>query len=239
MGKPRNRGAEPRPVPLVMEFLLDETGSMANCKQATIVGFNDFLTEQRAQQGLCLMTLTKFDTAGIRTPFVDIDVKMAPDLNSRTFCPGAGTNLRDALINRIHAVQERVAAWDQRPNVLFIAMTDGDDNASRASADQVASLVRRMSDGWTFVYLGADQNALAIGQQLGFAPSNCRSFARSDMHRTMREVSAATSAYRAERAVAVSSSTDFFAAASDGDGGRWRDQHHRALHTNADFFRGR
>lgn len=214
MGKSRKRGAESRPVPTVIEFLLDETGSMASCKQETICGFNEFLSEQRGQAGLCLMTLTKFDTAGIRTPFVDLDVRLAPNLSNATFCPGESTNLRDALIARINAVRERVSSWDVKPNILFLAMTDGQDNASKSGEGEVAELVRRMGEGWTFVYLGADQNAVAVGNRLGFPEGNCRSFARQHIHTTMKTVSAATTAYRAVRASgsAASVDTDFFAA---------------------------
>lgn len=208
--------AQPQqPLPTVIEFLLDETGSMDSVKAPTIGGFNDFLREQRSNPGLALLTLTKFDTTGLKTPFVDIDVKVAPELTWNTFNPGSSTNLHDAIVERSVALAERLSSWQTKPHVLFIVMTDGMDNASRRTADHVReNVIYNMERGWTYAYLGADQNALMIAQRLGFPEGNVKSFASAEMQKTFHDVSKATTAYRSARAMATDTftSTDYFSA---------------------------
>ncbi len=189
-------------VPTVIEFLLDETGSMASCKQATIAGFNDFLAEQQNQAGQCLFSLTKFDTNGQRTPYVDLDVNMVPSMNPNWFIPGSSTNLRDTIGTRISSLRERLKSWTVKPNVLVVVMTDGGDNASISYSEDMIrqALAQHMETNWSFVYLGADQAANMIATRLGFPEGNIKSFASSRMRETMQDLSTATTAYRAARA---------------------------------------
>jgi hypothetical protein len=203
--------------PTIIEFLLDETGSMGSCKNSTVAGFNDFLTEQQAQSGSCLLSLTKFDTGGQKTPYVDIDVRMVPGMIDDWFIPGGGTNLRDTIGARLASLKQRLETWSVKPNVLFVVMTDGDDNASREFSEPVikAALKSYMQEGWTFVYLGADQDALEVANRLGFPDGNIKSFASSKMRETMQGLAKATTAYRATRSAtkAADADTDFFNAA--------------------------
>jgi hypothetical protein len=204
----------PCAAPTIIEFLLDETGSMSSCKEATVAGFNDFLSEQKNQGGDCLLTLTKFDTSGIRTPFVDLDIQMVPQMEMDWFIPRSSTNLRDTIGRRISSLKERLATWKTKPNVLFVVMTDGGDNASREyteAAVQSALSLYMQEDGWTFVYLGANQSAEHIGSKLGFPPGNIKSFATAKMRETMQGLARATTAYRATRSkAAVAAETEFF-----------------------------
>lgn len=185
--------------PSIIEFLLDETGSMSSCKSATIGGFNAYIDEQRQDnQSLCLLTLTKFDTIGLRTPYVDMDVHMVPYLNENTFLPNSFTNLRDSICARITNLQERLQNWNIVPKILLVVMTDGADNSSKNSVEYTRNLVETASEnGWMCVYLGANQNAEQVGLSLGFKEGNIRSFETAEMSETMRELATATTAFRA------------------------------------------
>ena len=198
--------------PTIIEFLLDETGSMGSCHGPTVAGFNDFLTEQKSQTGTCLLSLTKFDTAGQKTPYVDLDISMVPEMQADWFIPGGGTNLRDTIGDRLSSLKQRLETWDAKPNVLVVVMTDGDDNASRTFTEETirSALKSYAADGWTFVYLGADQDALATANRLGFPDGNIKSFASAKMRETMQTLARATTAYRATRSVAKSADEDFF-----------------------------
>ncbi len=198
--------------PTLIEFLLDETGSMESCKNATVAGFNDFLAEQKAQTGSCLLSLTKFDTRGLRTPYMDVDVQMVPPMISDWFLPGASTNLRDTIGKRLASLKERLETWTTKPNVLIVVMTDGGDNASREFSEEVirSALKMYMHEGWTFVYLGADQDAISVANRLGFPEGNIKSFASAKMRETMQGLARATTAYRATRSATKAADTDFF-----------------------------
>jgi hypothetical protein len=208
--KPKHAPIAQTFVPTIIEFLLDETGSMSSCKGQTIGGYNDFLTEQRSQDGKCLLTLTKFDSYGQRTPYIDLNIEMVPEMNDNTFIPGGMTNLRDTIGERIASLKQRVSTWTTKPNVLFVVMTDGDDNSSREFSEGTVkeTIERHTEEGWTFVYLGADQDALKVASRLGFQDGNVKSFASSEMRETMRTLATATTAYRA---AGTSVSKSFFA----------------------------
>jgi hypothetical protein len=213
MNLPPNHGAQTcAPViPVSVEFLLDETGSMSRIKNATIGGFNDYLKEQQDQPGTCQMTLTKFEGGRLVTPYEDLDIGYVPKMTTSTFIPGGMTNLFDAIVERIRRRKEALKSWSVSPNVLLVVMTDGDDNCSKNNINEVRGLIEQVTaDGWTCVYLGADQNALYIGQQMGFHPSNIKSFASAEMEETMRDLSNATTVYRTAASKGTASTQNFF-----------------------------
>jgi hypothetical protein len=195
-------------IPTIIEFLLDETGSMSRFLNQTIAGFKDFIDEQRSQDGLCLLTLTKFDTRGMRNPYTDLDIGMVPYLTTETFVPNASTNLRDTIIARIDDRMTALTHWDIKPRVLFVCMTDGEDNASQHNVAHTRERISKASqEDWTFVFLGAYEKADRAAIDLGFQPRNIRSFEGAKMQETMQELARATKAYRA----ATSTPTDFYA----------------------------
>lgn len=190
--------------PTIIEFLLDETGSMDRFLSQTIGGFKDFVDEQRNVDGTCLFTLTKFDTTGLRNPYTDLDISMVPYLTTTTYVPNLGTNLNDTIINRIEARSSLLTNWDIKPRVLFVCMTDGEDNASRYNTSYVKDrIMNAMENGWTFVFLGAYERADQAARLLGFLDGNIKCFEGSRMQETMQELSAATKAYRVAEATST------------------------------------
>jgi hypothetical protein len=57
--------------------------------------------------------------------------------------------------------------------VLAVIVTDGLENSSREVDPQTlaASIAQHERDGWTFIYMGANQDAWAVGQEAGFSGS--------------------------------------------------------------------
>lgn len=201
-----------------IEFLLDETGSMWSIKDATIGGFNEYVSSQRNQAGECLFTLTKFDTTGVREQYADRPIQSVAFLDDTNYRPGAGTNLYDAIGIRIKAMEDRIANYPANTSILFIIMTDGEDQSSREhTPESVKALIQSKQEaGWTFVFLGANQDAWSVGQSFGMSKSNTMTYAASasGMSGAMHDLSAATTAYRGIRAkgmvASASASTDFF-----------------------------
>jgi hypothetical protein len=195
------RVIEPTPSPIFhIEFILDETGSMHGCKAQTVAGFNDFLDEQRKNPGQCRLSLTKFQSNQLHTPYDSLDLGFVPPMTDRMFVPGGLTNLYDAIGDRIDALSEKLKSWTQKPNVLFVVMTDGQDNLSweynPASIRALLGLCREQH-GWGFAYLGANQNAVSVGKTMGFLQTECRTFETAEIRQTMQELSRATTVYRA------------------------------------------
>jgi hypothetical protein len=57
--------------------------------------------------------------------------------------------------------------------VLAVIVTDGLENSSREVDPQTlaTSIAQHEQDGWTFIYMGANQDAWAVGEQAGFSGS--------------------------------------------------------------------
>lgn len=201
-----------------IEFLLDETGSMWSIAGATIKGFNEYVSSQQSQPGDCLFTLTKFDTTGIRPQYTDSPIKDVPFLNQNTYRPNSGTNLYDAIGNRISELEKRAVDYPTDTAILFIIMTDGEDTSSiEHTPESIKALIQvKQQSGWTFVFLGANQDAWKTGHAFGMAQSNTMTYGAtaSGMGGAMNDLATATTNYRGIRAkgmvASASASTDFF-----------------------------
>lgn len=194
--------------PTFLEILIDETSSMGCVKPHTIAAFNSFIEEQRQLGESCQVTMTKFSTYKVTTPYEMIDLAMVPALTPNTFNPSGSTNLFDTIEDRINALSATIG--NIPCNVLFIVLTDGEDNQSRRA--DVNSIRRRLGErmeaGWTFVYLGAFEQALDMGLQMGFPEGNIKAFSNVEIGSAMAQTSMATTAYRSARSSgAVAAST--------------------------------
>ncbi len=213
MTKHAYRVGQSAPIPTLIEFLLDESGSMHYHLSPTIGGFKEFLTEQKSLPGECLLTLTKFNSDRHHTPYVDLEIGMVPDLTVTTFLPNGGTPLRDAMVSRLDALKSRLASWPTQPRVMFAVMTDGADTNSRFGVSQTRQAVLdAIGQEWTCLYLGATSNACSIADELGFARGNVKSFATAKMRETFAELAAGTRAFRAS--TQSTASNNFFADSS-------------------------
>lgn len=162
---------------LLVSFILDETGSMQSCKEATISGFNEYIGSLKRRRGTIRMTLTKFDSTKVEIVHRDVPIADVESLNADTYCPGAATPLYDAIAKTIREVPE------DRANVLCIILTDGEENASREhKKEDIQKMIQEKEDqGWTFVYLGANQDAWSNAQAIGMSfAANSSGYSASD-----------------------------------------------------------
>lgn len=165
-----------------ISIVLDRSGSMESIKDDTIGGFNSFLSEQKKVPGAATITLAQFDDV-YETVYQAIDLQAAPLLNDQTFVPRGTTALLDAIGRTINETGKRLAAMAEsnRPaKVIFVILTDGHENASREfSMPQINEMIRRQRDtySWEFVFLGANQDAIASAGQMGIQAANAMTYA--------------------------------------------------------------
>ena len=165
-------------------FLLDRSGSMASVAEDVIGGFNYFLAEQAAHAGECRMTVVQFDS---EDPFeVIADGKKpddVPELNDSVYQPRGLTPLYDAMGELIKRADKRIAkrakAEKSAEDQLVVVFTDGLENDSRRyDRLKVFELVKkRQDDGWTFVFMGANQDSYTEGGKIGLATGNVQDYA--------------------------------------------------------------
>ena len=161
-------------------FLLDRSGSMQSIKSDIEGGFTAFVEEQRKGAGECLASLAQFDDV-YEVVYTDKPVADVPPLDLH---PRNSTALHDAMGWLISAAGEKLAALPEaeRPGTVVVAiMTDGLENASREwHGPAIKSLVELQTKqyGWTFLYMGADQDAVEVGAGLGIAAASSVTYSR-------------------------------------------------------------
>jgi hypothetical protein len=162
-------------------FVLDRSGSMESCKEAAIEGFNRFLLEQQKVEGLAKLTLVLFDDEYLVT-FRCLPVQEIVPLNSDTFVPRNTTALLDAIgqtIDELGQSLSQLPEKDRPAQVIVAILTDGLENASRRySWNDIGERIKLQSETykWTFLFLGANQDAIATAAQLSISAANAASY---------------------------------------------------------------
>lgn len=179
-----------------LAFVLDESGSMSICRQATINGYNEYLATLHNQDGVesIKASLTKFNTV-FNQVYADVELKDVPDLTSDTYQPDGFTALYDAIAHTILALDVIVKKKDR---VLCAILTDGAENSSKEyTHKQIFDMIkeREQKGNWTFVYIGANQDAYAVGMSIGVPMANNLNFDVKDTEETYRSFAKATSSY--------------------------------------------
>lgn len=166
----------------LIAVVLDRSGSMENIRQDTIGGFNSFLEEQRKVPGNCLFTLAQFDTVYEMISH-NIPLSDAKPLTRDTFVPRGGTALLDAMGRTLNTLEQDLTELERAGNkpdkIYFVVITDGEENQSAEfNRDQVFKMIadRRQNSAWEFIFLSANQDAIAVGGSYGFAAASSMTY---------------------------------------------------------------
>jgi Mg-chelatase subunit ChlD len=156
------------PQPLFVSFILDESGSMQSCKRAAIAGFNQYVNSLKDEPAATWFTLTVFNAQRTEVRYRGVSVSTVPELDVETYRPQDTTPLYDAIGQTLMAAREEAPAEFQK---LCVILTDGLENASTEyTRKQIFALIKTCErEGWRFVYLGADHDVWAAGEDLGIA----------------------------------------------------------------------
>lgn len=170
----------PRPI----FFLLDRSGSMNHARSDTIGGFNSFLSDQRDLNEDTLMTFWQFDHE-IEKVYTNVPLKNVEPLDSTTFQPRGATHLLDTIGEALDT-----GSPIGEPPVVVI-FTDGEENGSTkyTKADIKEKIEQKTSEGWTFVYLGANQDAFAEAGGLGIVGDTVYNFDQNRTPQAFRQLS--------------------------------------------------
>ena len=199
MNQPSNEGSngssENSPQPLYVTLILDETGSMQECKGAAISGFNQYVATLREEPAETRLTLTLFNSKRTEVRYHAVPVERVHDLDVETYRPRDTTPLYDAIGRTLTAARLQVPAESRK---LCVILTDGEENASRRyTRAQIFDMIKAYEDeGWMFLYLGADHDVWAAGEDLGVAEHNRITFLKDDLGQTFECLSVATARYR-------------------------------------------
>jgi hypothetical protein len=193
--EPSNGPSENRSQPLYVTLILDETGSMQECKGAAIAGFNQYVATLREEPAETRLTLTLFNSKRTEVRYHAVPVERVHDLDVESYRPRDTTPLYDAIGRTLTAARLQVPAESQK---LCVILTDGEENASRRyTRAQIFDMIKAYEDeGWMFLYLGADHDVWAAGEDLGVAEHNRITFLKDDLGQTFECLSEATATLR-------------------------------------------
>lgn len=162
--------------------VIDKSGSMEPTKNDSIGGFNNFLKQQKELPGDAILTLTLFDT-DYATLYNGTPIKDAAGLTNVNYSPSGHTAMYDAICHTIDIVGERLSKTDEanKPEkVMFVILTDGEENSSKEyNKEQTLSKIKQQTDvyKWEFVFLAANQDAIANAKKLNISAANTVAFA--------------------------------------------------------------
>ena len=153
-------------------FILDKSGSMSGLEKDTIGGFNSLLDQQRKVDGECVITTVLFDNR-YELLHDRIDIRAVQPITGKEYFVGGSTALLDAIgktIHKIGAVQKNTTEDYRAEKVMFVIITDGEENASRHySSMQIREMIQRQKEryGWEFIFLGANIDAVDTAGRFG------------------------------------------------------------------------
>jgi hypothetical protein len=193
-----------------LALVLDRSGSMASIDEATVAGVNKFIEEQKRVPGTATLKLVQFDD--VYEEVFDSPIAEAPELTlsktpregQKTYEPRGSTALLDAIGRTVTELGAALAALpeDERPSkVIVVIMTDGLENASQVfSKDKVSAMITEQRDiyKWDFVYLGANQDAIATAAMMGIDAASSITY-KPNRAATANAVNAMSAAVRRSR----------------------------------------
>jgi hypothetical protein len=153
---------------LHVAILLDRSGSMQDAKADHEGGIRSFIDDQRKLSGDVRFSLIQFDTNQPCEVVYD-DVPLA-DVKDIVLTPRGGTPLLEAVGLAVAHLRAKITD----PNVVFMIVTDGGENASKPDWNRArvkAALEEVEKIGWSVLYLGANQDAFAEAGAMGMGAS--------------------------------------------------------------------
>lgn len=180
---------------IAIHMILDKSGSMDHLQSSVISGYNEYIKSQKKLPGTCTFGLTMFDTQ-LDLKITGKDIGDVPDLDRNSYQPDGGTALYDAIGLTIKAVESLPKA----DKTLIVIYTDGEENSSREFTHAaITKLIdEKKADGWEFAYLGANQDAFAVGASMSIPSSSTMTWSPTagGTAAAFNSVSTSTSNYR-------------------------------------------
>lgn len=202
-------------------LVLDCSASMRPLSAATIKAFNQYISsikEEAAAHDLSALSL-QADYDGVSSPqdetlfsltvFNHIvktgplrPIETADKLYPSSYVCQGSTALYDAIRAGIQSLTPA-----QATRYLVVTLTDGEENASvHATREHILDLIteKQARGNWTFVYLGANQDAWQVGHTMGFHQGNTMTYDSSEqgIAATAATLRSSTQSYYASPAAA-------------------------------------
>jgi Mg-chelatase subunit ChlD len=134
-------------------FLLDSSGSMQFYSSDYVKGLNNFINAQKQFNSLGLFSLIKFNSR-ITPLCIKTQISQLPTMNYNDYNPAGMTSLYDAIGYTLDY-------FSNDNEGLIIILSDGQDTSSKNYTNEsIRQKIELFSmEGWSFLYLGTNQDA--------------------------------------------------------------------------------
>lgn len=204
------------------QIILDKSGSMNDCIESTVNGFNEQMQmikglQDKFPEQEILVSLTTFN----HDVFFDVECASPSELkemksnfqsiswfeNTNDFViyePDGMTSLYDAIgdsVNKIKSISEKEVLED-KATVIVVIITDGYENSSQKyNYSQIQSMIKELerSDNWTFSYLSNTIDAIENATNLNIKSSNSFMYSKSNMSNVYDDMNDSLGAYMSKK----------------------------------------
>lgn len=199
------------------QIILDKSGSMNDCIESTINGFNEQMQmikslQSRLPNQEILVSLTTFN----QDVYFDVECSIpselkemtskenSPWLNTSTdyvvYSPNGMTALYDAIgksVNKIQEIAKKEIEKDEA-TVVVVIITDGHENSSKEfKYEQIQSMIKELekSNNWIFSYLSNTPDAVDYATRMNIKRENSMRYNKSNMWGTHSDISSSLNSY--------------------------------------------
>ena len=157
-----------------ISVILDRSGSMQSMATDVVGGFDEFIKDQKKEEGKATISLVQFDDMyEVVHDFIDIK-----DMEGLKLSPRGSTALLDAMGQTLEETRVKVLEMDSDDcpsKVIFVFITDGEENAStKYKRKEIFTMIKDLKSpdrgdqiNWEFVFIGANQDAIREGGGYG------------------------------------------------------------------------
>jgi hypothetical protein len=166
-------------------IILDQSGSMQDCLQSTISGFNEQLQvirslHERFPEQEVYVGLTRFNHEVMHSYFAQA-TGAAVELSRETYRPCGTTALFDAIGMTVKKLEEDIGIEliTDLATAVVVIITDGYENSSQHfDLAQIKNTIKELeaTGKWTFSYLGATLDAVQTATNLNIKRQNSMNF---------------------------------------------------------------
>lgn len=173
-------------------IILDSSGSMYSVRQATINSFNEQVQTLRKNletKDISVTLVTFSDETSFR--FVEKPVASLKEIGEVDYVPCGSTALYDAIGQTMDRIEQIETLDDGNSSVLFVILTDGEENASKVyTHSQISERIKAHQEkNWTFTYIGANHDVMKVSINLNIPLGNTMSY--SSTHEGFASMSSA------------------------------------------------
>lgn len=144
-------------------FVLDKSGSMTQCSDSVISGFNEFVQNQKSDRTVDMKTTLITFSDNVDVVYDKKPISEVKLLTKENYCPNGMTALNDAIGKALEGNEKS----------LVVIITDGEENSSKKyTHTRIQEMIKQKADeDWKFIYLCNDLKTSQAGEKLGFQKS--------------------------------------------------------------------